>query len=362
MINYDGWDREFKENRDEFLALFERFMSQIKYEDVGFFEDEFRQFTERKHVVAVSNATEALRFSLLALGIQMGDEVLVTDFSWISTSSCISMAGATPVFCDIDLGTYHISFDSIQRMVSTKTKALVYTHLFGNMTDCSRILEFCKERGIAFVEDAAQSLGSSLNGIRAGTIGDCSSFSFNSNKVIAGINGGGLFMTDDQALADKVRLLRAHGKSADFGSLGFNSKMYTLNAEVILLRLKKWREYQDRRQKIGDIYDSTFKNYPVMLQDCPEGLVNNRHKYTLRFQDKDTRKRVKSALSASIHYEKPLSANSMYEKIEHRRDECVNSKTVADTILSLPIHPWLKEEEISEICRTVTSALEKPRL
>lgn len=357
MINYEGWDREYNENRDQFLALFDRFMSQSKYEDVTFFEDEFSRFINRKYIVSVTNATEALRLSLLSLGIKTGDEVLVTDFSWISTSSCISMAGATPVFCDIDLGTYHISIDSIKRMVSAKTKALVYTHLFGNMTDCSPILEFCRERGIAFVEDAAQSLGSSLNGIQAGTLGDCSSFSFNSNKVIAGINGGGVFMTDNETLADKVRLLRGHGKGTDFGLLGYNSKMYALNAEIILHRLKNWRSYQDKRQTIAEIYNTAFKNYPVEFQESPPGLVNNRHKYTIRLQDKDTRKRVKTALSGSIHYEKPLSENSMYKEIEHRRDDCVNSKKVADTILSLPIHPWLKEEEVLEVCRIVTDTL-----
>jgi dTDP-4-amino-4,6-dideoxygalactose transaminase len=358
MINYDGWEREYEQNKRLYLALFDQVMLEGNYENVDLFEEAFSQYINRKHIVAVNNATEALRFSLLALGIKPGDEVLVTDFSWISTSSCISMVGATPVFCDIDPNTYHISLESIKRMSSDKTKALIYTHLFGNMTDCSQVLDFCQERGIAFIEDSAQAFGSSLNGVQAGTLGDCSSFSFNSNKVIAGINGGGVFMTDNEELASKVRLLRKHGKQQDFSLLGYNSKMYALNSQIILFRLKNWKVYQEKRQQIANTYNEAFKNLPVRFQRCPAGLNNNRHKYTLQLLDKSTRKKVKRALSASIHYEKPLSNNSMYKTIPFCKDDCINSQQVADTILSLPIHPWLKEEEIKQICKTVTLALD----
>ena len=358
MISYDGWNREYELNKDHYLSSFDKFMTLGKYEDVDFFEDSFQNFIGRKHAVAVTNSTEALRFSLLALDIQPGDEVLVTDFSWISSSSCVSMVGATPVFCDIDLDTYHISMDSIRRMATEKTKAIVYPHLFGNMTDCNPILEFCRENGIAFIEDAAQSLGTSLNGIKAGTLGDCSTFSFNSNKVIAGINGGGVFMTDDDELAEKVRLLRRHGKNKDFSLLGYNSKMYTLNAEVILFRLKNWKIYQNKRQEIAAVYNKLLKKAPVELQKLDPGLDHNYHKYTFRLKDKETRKKLKNALSASIHYERPLSTNSMYQSIQHRKDECINSKIVADTILSLPIHPWLTEEEISRVCGIINDTLE----
>lgn len=357
MISYDGWDREYSENRDQYINLFDQFMADKNYEDVEFFEKSFGDFINRKHVVGVSNATEALRFSLLALGIGPGDEVLVTDFSWISSASCISMVGAKPVFCDIDLDTYHISLESIKRMVSEKTKAIVYTHLFGSMSDCDSILDFCKERQIAFLEDAAQSLGSSLNGVQAGTIGDCSSFSFNSNKVIAGINGGGVFLTDDNELARKVRLLRRHGKDKDFSLLGFNAKLYGLNGEIILSRLKRWKEFQLKRQKIAAVYDKAFKGAPVWFQVSPSGLDHNYHKYTIRLEDKESRKKVKNALRGSIHYERPLSKNSMYQFIDHRKDDCVNAAHVADTILSLPIHPWLTDKEVSQVCQIVLDTL-----
>jgi len=265
------------------------------------------------------------------------------------------MVGATPVFCDIDLDSYHMSLDSIKRMYSDKVKAIVYPHLFGNMTDTGEIESFCKEQGILFVEDAAQSLGSSLNGVNAGTIGDTSVFSFNSNKVIAGINGGGVVLTDDDNIATLVKQIRRHGKDKTFDRLGYNSRMYVLNAKIIELRLQKAEQNQQRRQEIALKYDEVFADLPVITQKRTDGLNHNYHKYVIRFEDKDTRKLVKDALQASIHYETPLSANGMYYGIEHRRDNCVNSKIASDTVLSLPVHAWLKDDEIGTVIKTIKS-------
>jgi len=357
MLSYDGWDREYKENIHLYMELFDDFMSQSNYENNEEFEQRFANQIDRKHCVSVASATDALHFTLLAHGIGHSDEVLVTDFSWISSSACVSMVGATPVFCDIDLDSYHMSLDSIRRMYSDKVKAIVYPHLFGNMTDTRNIESFCKERGILFVEDAAQSWGSSLNGVKAGTIGDTSVFSFNSNKVVAGINGGGVVLTDDSTIAKRIKQIRRHGKDKTFDVLGYNSRMYVLNAKIIELRLQKAEQNQQRRQKIAQQYNQAFADLPVTTQTMSDGLNHNYHKYVIRFEDKDTRKGVKDALQASIHYETPLSANGMYDSIEHRRDSCVNSITASDTVLSLPVHAWLTQEEIDKVIHIVKCAI-----
>jgi len=353
MISYDGWDREYHENKEAYLTLFDQFMSQLNYENNDEFERNFAKRVGRKYAVSVANATDALHFALLTYGIGTGDEVLVTDFSWISSAACISLAGATPVFCDINLDSYHMSLDSIKRMYSEKTKAIVYVHLFGNMTDTSAIQKFCQEKGIVFIEDAAQSIGSSLNGIKAGTIGDCSVYSFNSNKVIAGINGGGVFLTDNPEQATLFKKIRRHGKGTDFELLGYNSRMYVLNAEIINLRLQNMEKTQAKRQKIAGQYNNAFKDLPVYVQSASQEMNHNFHKYTIRVADNDTRNCLKMMLRASIHYELPLSENSMYNAIVHRKDNCVNSKIVADTILSLPIHAWLTSKEISTVINII---------
>jgi dTDP-4-amino-4,6-dideoxygalactose transaminase len=357
MTGYDAWDREYKENRSAYLDIFESFMTQNNYENNENFENEFAGLVGRKHCVSVASATDALHFALLAHNIGKGNEVLVTDFSWISSSACVSMVGATPVFCDIDLNSYHISLDSIKRMYSDKVKAIIYPHLFGNMTDTTEIQKFCKDNDILFIEDAAQSLGSSLHGIKAGTIGDCSVYSFNSNKVIAGINGGGVVLTDDEDIARRVKMIRRHGKDKDFSMLGYNSRMYVLNAMIIKQRLKNADRNQERRQQIAKQYNNAFADLDVVTQSMSNGLNHNYHKYVVRFKDKDTRKRVKTALNASIHYETPLSANSMYDNLECRRDACAASKTASSTVLSLPVHAWLTDEEISNIIQTIRTSI-----
>ncbi len=357
MITYTGWERDYEQNKEHYTEIFNGAMLQNHIEDTEWFERKISNLIGRKYVVAVNNATDALYFSLLANGIGEGDEVLVTDFSWISTSSCISMVGATPVFCDVDIDSYHMSLDSIKRMYSPKTKAIIYTHLFGNMTDTTAILEFCKENNIVFIEDAAQALGSSLNGIKAGSIGDCSSFSFNTNKVVAGISGGGVFLTDDENQANYVKKIRRHG---NFETLGYNSKtsMMLLNAEIIDYRMSRMQEHMIRRQEIAKQYDEVFEDLGLNIQVIHDGLDHNYHKYVLRFADKETRKHVKNELQrnniqASIHYERPLSENILYHDIEYRKDDCKNTKEITDTILSLPIHAWLTDDEVEKVTNVV---------
>lgn len=356
MISYDGWDREYKQHRSVYLDIFDSFMSQMNYENNEEWETNFALMMGRQYAVSVASATDALTFALLAHNIGSGDEVLVTNFSWISSASCVDLAGATPVFCDIDLDSYHISLESIKRMTTDKTKAIVYPHLFGNMTDTSAIQEFCRSNDILFVEDSAQAFGSSLGGVQAGTIGDVSVFSFNSNKVVAGINGGGVVLTDDSNVAQNIKMIRRHGKDNTFDMLGYNSRMYVLNARIINHRMTHYKETQAKRQDIAATYHKAFADLPVITQKSSNELNHNYHKYVVRFQDKDTRKRVKQALNASIHYETPLNKNGMY-KDNYRHDDLTNSKIAADTVLSLPIHAWLTNEEIETVVDKLRSAI-----
>jgi perosamine synthetase len=343
-MNYNGWDREYLENKSEYQKLFDEVMQVDNDRNVEFLEKRIADYSNRRYAVAVSSATDALYYSLLCYGIGPGDDVLVSDFSWISTASCISMTGANPIFCDIDLESYHISIESIQENYTSKTKALIYTHLFGNMTDTKEIQDFCKEKGIAFIEDAAQSLGSSLNGVKAGSIGDVSSYSFNNNKVIAGISGGGMLMTDNEDFAKLVRKLRRHGKDKDYEILGYNSKMFYMNAAFINFRLNKMEEWQRRRQSIAMQYEDFFYALPIHFQTMGNGLNHNYHKYVIRFEIKEERDLMRKQLNATVHYDKPISENSKYKSIGKP-----NAKIVSDTVLSLPIHPWLTDQEINMI-------------
>ena len=253
-----GWDREYLANKEAYLKIFDSAMQQEQEQNVEFLEKSLTKITGRKYAVACNSGTDALHFALISLGIDSRYDVLTTQFSWIATASCISMVGARPVFCEPNILTYHMDLDSIKRMWTPRVKAIVYPHLFGSMSDTKEILDFCKEKNIAFIEDAAQSLGASLNDVKAGSIGDVSCLSFNANKVVAGIAGGGAILTDDKDKAELFRKLRRHGNNE---VLGRNSKMLMLNACFINFRLKKMNEWISKRQEIAKQYDEQLKDY-----------------------------------------------------------------------------------------------------
>src|SRR5210317_984381 len=272
-----GWDKEYELYKDDYLKLFDEVMQKEQETNIEFLEKSLSKMLGR-NVVACANGTDALHFALISLGIGEGDEVLTTSFSWISTASVISMTGATPVFCDIDLKSYHMSFESIKRMYSDKVKAIIYPHLFGNMSDISTIKKFCQDKNIKFIEDACQSIGSSYNGVVAGSIGDISTLSFNANKVVAGISGGGAIVTDGDT--EIFKKLRRHGNNE---ILGYNSKMLLFNAEVINYRLNKLDDYIERKREIAKQYDEALRNY-VVVQSNTGG--HSYHKYVIRLQNK----------------------------------------------------------------------------
>ena len=345
-----GWDKEYLHNKKDYLELFDRVMQKEQETNIEFLEKNLSAKLGR-NVVVCANGTDALHFALLSKSIGPGDEVLVTNFSWISTASVISMTGATPVFCDIDIDTYHMCFESIKKMYSDKVKAIIYPHLFGNMSDTSTIKEFCKDKDIVFIEDACQSLGSSYNGVVAGTIGDISTLSFNANKVVAGISGGGAIITAGDT--EIFKKLRKHGNNE---ILGYNSKMLLFNAEVINYRLNKLDSYIERRQEIAKQYDEALKDF-VIVQPNTGG--HNYHKYVIRLQNKKIRDKLKEKLGAKVHYENPISENKMYNNIEHRKDITYVSKIISDTVLTLPLHPYMTQGEIDKIINTILIVLEQ---
>jgi len=348
-----GWDREYLEHKEEYLNLFDKVMQKENERNIEFLEESILKIINRKYAIACASGTDALHFSLIALDIKPGDEVLTTNFSWISTASCITMVGATPVFCDVDLETYHMSIDSIKRMYSDKVKAIVYPHLFGNISDMTEIQNFCEDKNIKLIEDACQSFGANRNGQYAGTYGDVATLSFNANKPVAGISGGGAFLTDDKEQANLVRKLRRHGNNE---VLGYNSKMLAINAEFINFRIEKMHEWQDKRFRIAKRYDNNLKDI-VTLQKIDEGVNHCYHKYVIKVENKKIREILKKRLGASVHYPNPISENAMYNSIIHRKDRCLNSQQICDTILTLPIHPYLTNDEIDDTCNIIMATI-----
>lgn len=356
MDEFVMWHKDYEHHKQQYDEIFHNVMSHPNHETSTNLEEYFKPFVDRKFCLAVDSATAGLHFSLLAMGVGEGDEVLVSDFTWISSASCVSMCGATPVLCDVDLDSYHISLDSIKRMTSDKTKVLIYTPLFGNMTDTSEIEVFCAEKGIQIIEDAAQALGSSLNGRKAGSIGDCSVVSLAPNKVISGISTGGMFCTDDPMLADYVARIRRHGSLSadDFEMLGYNSRSFLLNNEIVKYRMSRMDEFQTRRQQIAAMYNEAFGDLPLQLQYQTTELNHNFHKYTIRFEDRATRDFArKSVPAARVHYVKPISENGIWTSQNYVKDHTPNTRLITETILTLPNDPYMSNEDINMIIERV---------
>lgn len=367
-MNYNGWEKDYLLYKSTYDELFEECISAGE-QDVSteFLDDEIAEISKRKYAVTCASATDGLQFALQAFGVGPGQEVLVPDFSWISSASAVSMVGATPVFCDIDENTHQITLDSVKRMVTENTVAIIYPTLFGAMfPEIFAVERWCRKRGITFIEDSAQSLGVELNGTVAGSIGDISVYSFNDNKVIAGINGGGAVMTNNEKIYETVKRLAYHGRGTNYADrdvtlLGRNSKMYLFNAKIISMRLKRREHFQKLRQEIARHYFDLFidGNDFVKIQELPFGLNHNYHKFVLKFESKEMRDKVKQHCGTNLHYPDPISANTYYSGKYKTDNGNKTAQKVADTIMSLPCHAWMTTLDVEEICDILDTGLYK---
>jgi hypothetical protein len=345
-----GWREEYIENRKDYIKIFDECLTE-KYEgDTTFLEKHICKKIGVKHSQICMSGTDAITFALQSLNLQSDDEVLVSSFSWISSASPVQHTGAIPVICDIDLDTYHMSLNSIIEMTSKKTKAIIYPHLFGNMSDTTEIIKFCKENNIIFIEDACQAIGASYKGTNAGTIGDVSCLSFNSNKNIAGISGGGSVLSKNIYYTEKAREF-SHPMSG-----GKNSKMLIPNARIIDYRLRYMEKWQLHRQILADIYNEAFENLPIFIQN-DENVNHNYHKYVVRFETSEIRNDIHKKLNqngipAAIHY-----PNIIEEQLKPGfiTNGSKNARIASETVLTLPLNHMMKKEDIKKIIKIMTN-------
>ena len=359
-MNYNGWERDYLENKQAYDKLFEEACLAGEQDvSTSFLEEEIAAIANKKYAVTCASATDGLIFALQAYNIGPRDDVLVSDFSWISSASCVSAVGANPIFVDIDRNTFEPCLHSIKTMVTENTCAIVYPTLFGRMSpNIHEVVKWCKDNNIIFIEDSAQSLGVELNGVKAGSIGDISVYSFNDNKVIAGFNGGGAVMTNQKDIQKVVTRLAYHGRGTSSSDrnvtmLGRNSKMYLMNAKVISMRLKSMAKWQKRRNEIAEQYNQFFKTKKeITIPEHYENLNHNYHKYVILFDQPKHR----DAVGGNIHYRDPISHNSFYAKTLSKHTTH-NAKEISDKIMSLPCHAWMTNDEVEEICDKIDHAL-----
>lgn len=332
---------------------------------VADFEKNAADYCGVEEAVGVSSGTDALLIALMALDVGPGDAVLTTPYSFFATAGCVHRTGATPVFADIDPVTFNIDpvkcrevLENVpERFAGLKFKAIIPVHLYGQCADMGPILELAKEHGLAVIEDAAQAIGSEymLDGgaARAGSMGDMGCYSFFPSKNLGGFGDGGMVVTRDAGLAEKLRQLRNHGSAPKYYHkiVGGNFRLDALQAAVLDIKLKYLEEWHDGRRANAARYNDAFAGTDITAPQvayAASGLTNYHiyNQYVVRVPDRDGRreKMKQAGIGTEIYYPVPLHMQECFKELGYSRGDMPESEKASDETLALPIYPELTEE------------------
>jgi len=348
--------RLYKKEIDEAVAAVLESGHFVMGPQVRELEEKLAAYVGSKYCIGVASGTDSLQIALMALGIGPGDEVITVPFTWISTAEVIGLVGATPVFVDIDPETYNIALDKIEAAVTPRTKAIIPVNLFGQMPDYNALNAIAEKHGLAVIEDAAQSFGATQNGKRSCGMATVGSTSFFPAKPFGCYGDGGALFTDDDLLATKMRAIRTHGgeKRHYHPYLGMNSRLDTLQAAILLAKLPHYPEEVKGRERIG-------ARYSELLQGCcavPKIAAGNSHvyaQYTIRLEERDAvaAKLKEQGVPTAVYYPKCLHEQPVFEHLGYAYGDFPESEKAAGEVLSLPMHPWLTEEEQDKVVNAV---------
>ena len=325
------------------------------------FEQKFAEWVGAEYGIAVNSGTAALHVALLACGIGEGDEVITTPFTFIASGNSILYTGARPVFADIDMKTYTLNPDSIEDLITEKTKAIMPVQLYGQSADMDRINEIAEKYGLIVIEDAAQAHGAAYNGQKVGSIGDMSCFSFYPTKNMT-TSEGGIITTDDEELAEKARIFRAHGATVRYhhDAIGYNFRMTDISAAIGLAQLENIDEFNEKRIANAAYLNEGLKDVDgVITPCCADGSKHVYHQYTIRVEKGDRDDWVDiindCGVGTGIHYPIPLYNQPIYRALGIEGN-CPNAELAADNVISLPVHPSLSKEDLDIVIEAVKTA------
>jgi len=351
---------QYKAIKDEINEAVARVLESgwfILGQEVEAFEEDFAAYCGLSHGVGVGSGTEALHLALLACGVGPGDEVITVPHTAVATVAAIELTGARPVFVDIDPANYTINPAQLESRITARTRAVVPVHLYGQAADLDPILEIAQRHGLTVVEDCAQAHGAEYKGQRVGAFGGVACFSFYPTKNLGAYGDGGMVVTDDGALAQKVRLLRQYGWEKRYVSSvrGLNSRLDELQAAILRVKLGHLDEWNQARRARARLYNELLAGSGVAT---PTEMDYGRHVYHLYVVRCPHRDELKSYLAehgvgTGIHYPVPIHLQEAYHDLGYRRGDFPVTEACADEILSLPMYPELREDEVGEIVKLV---------
>jgi len=328
-------------------------------ENVRLLEEEIAAFCNTKYAIGVASGTDALLLSLMACNIEVGDEVITSPFTFIATAEVIVLLRAKPVFVDIDPKTYNIAPDKIKDAITSKTKAIIPVHLYGQSADMDKILACAKEHNLIVIEDAAQAIGAKYKGKMVGEMGLTAAFSFFPAKNLGAYGDGGIITTNDEKIAKKIKMIRTHGSEIKYHHeiIGTNSRLDELQAAILRVKLKRLNEWTLRRQKIAQIYTQAFMGKGIITPFVEEFNFHVYNQYTIRVKNREklARHLKELGIDVAIHYPTPLHLQPAFSYLGYKAGDFKQSEQAAKEVLSLPIYPELTDEQIEKVICAVLS-------
>jgi dTDP-4-amino-4,6-dideoxygalactose transaminase len=322
-------------------------------------EREIAQLVGASHAVGCNSGTDALHFPLVAAGIGHCDEVIIPGFTFFATGEAVSYTGATPVFADVEEGTFNLDPASLKKLIGKNTKAVIAVHLFGQCANLEDIARICKEKRLLLVEDCAQCIGADYQGKRAGSWGDFGGFSFYPTKNLGAVGDAGLITANTEEHAKTLRMLRHHGSRQTYlhERVGWNSRLDELQAAVLRVKLRHLARFNDARRAVARRYREKLAGANVTLPVEHGRGTHVYHQFTIRSERRDAIREAlsKEGIASSVFYPMPLHQQPAYASIAKGVSLPVSEK-VSKTVLSLPIHPLLDEASIDRIAACVRKA------
>lgn len=355
MVDLKG---QYLKIKDEIDAAIAETLSTTRFIGGGFvksFSQNLANFLATDHIVTCGNGTDALQIALMALELERGDEVLVPAFTYVATAEVIALLGLIPVMVDVDKDSFNIDLDNADQLVTSKTKAIIPVHLYGQSSDMDQVMTFAKKHKLYVIEDNAQSIGAKcqLNGVskRTGTIGHIGTYSFFPSKNLGCYGDGGALSTNDESLAKRIKMIASHGQSKKYyhDIVGVNSRLDNMQAGILDVKLKYLDEYIAVRRNAAERYDDLLMNVNGISIPKRSGHCDHTfHQYTVQVASR--RDELKEYLSqkgipSMIYYPLPLYKQKAYEKYVGTNFELQTTEELCKTVLSLPMHTELTEEE-----------------
>jgi dTDP-4-amino-4,6-dideoxygalactose transaminase len=353
--------REYTRLRSEIDAAVERVLRRgwfILGEEGQAFEAEWAKYCGVGQAVGVGNGTDAIHLALRAAGIGPGDEVIVPAMTATFSALAVSMAGATPVFADIDLARYTLDAATFEAAITPRTAAVMPVHLYGCPSDMTPILEIAQRHSLFVLEDAAQAHGARYQGTRVGGLGDASAFSFYPSKNLGAYGDAGAIATNDAALAEKARMLRHGGQQRTYEHelVGVNSRLDEIQAAILRAKLPHLDTWNDRRRVLASHYEAGLEGLGDLVRpSCPGDAEHVYHQYVVRTALRDTLRDylAGAGVAAGIHYPQAVHLQRAYSFLSYERGSCPRAEAAADSVLSLPVFPQLSDHEVSQVIRLV---------